>query len=205
MNTFVVGVTGGIGSGKTAATERFQSLGITVVDADLASRMVVETGRPALKAIEEHFGSRVIAPDGQLDRRALRDIVFADPEQRKWLERLTHPLIAQEILSQIQSSTSPYTILVSPLLLEGNQHQMVDRILVIDVPQDIQINRTIRRDTTTEAGVKAIIAAQMQRQQRCEKADDIIVNDKDLASLHEAVDHLHTTYLELANARHKQL
>ncbi|MGC1507951.1 dephospho-CoA kinase, partial [Ketobacter sp.] len=124
---------------------------------------------------------------------------------RKWLERLTHPLIAQEILSQIQSSTSPYTILVSPLLLEGNQHQMVDRILVIDVPQDIQINRTIRRDTTTEAGVKAIIAAQMQRQQRCDKADDIIVNDKDLASLHEAIDRLHTTYLDMANARHKQL
>jgi len=205
MNKFVVGVTGGIGSGKTAATDRFQSLGITVVDADLASRVVVESGRPALKAIEGHFGSGVIAPDGQLDRRALREIVFADPDERKWLERLTHPLIAQEILSQIQSSTSPYTILVSPLLLEGNQHQMVDRILVIDVPQDIQINRTIRRDTTTEAGVKAIIAAQMQRQQRCDKADDIIVNDKDLASLHEAIDRLHTTYLDMANARHKQL
>lgn len=194
---FVIGVTGGIGSGKTAATDRFQTHGITVVDADLASRVIVEPGRPALEAIAEHFGDGVIAADGSLDRRALREIVFADPEQRQWLERLTHPLIGQEILSQIKASVSPYTILASPLLLEGNQHEMTQRVLVVDVPESLQIERTINRDNTDEAGVKAIIAAQMPRQKRLDKADDVIVNDQDLDHLHQQVDRLHQHYLEL--------
>lgn len=194
---FVIGVTGGIGSGKTAATDRFQTHGITVVDADLASRVIVEPGRPALEAIAEHFGDRVIAADGSLDRRALREIVFADPEQRQWLERLTHPLIGQEILSQIKASVSPYTILASPLLLEGNQHEMTQRVLVVDVPESLQIERTINRDNTDEAGVKAIIAAQMPRQKRLDRADDVIVNDQDLDHLHQQVDRLHQHYLEL--------
>lgn len=194
----VIGVTGGIGSGKTAATDRFQTHGITVVDADLASRVIVEPGRPALKSIEEHFGAKVIAADGSLDRRALREIVFADPEHRKWLERLTHPLIAQEIVSQIQGSQSPYTILASPLLLESSQHQMVSRVLVIDVPVELQVARTITRDDTTEEGVKAIIAAQMPRQDRLQRADDVICNDQNLEHLHREVDKLHQTYLQLA-------
>lgn len=194
----VIGVTGGIGSGKTAATDRFQEHGITVVDADLASRVIVEPGRPALKAIADHFGPHLIAADGSLDRRALREIVFADPAQRKWLEQLTHPLIGQEIVSQIQASTSPYTILASPLLLESSQHQMASRVLVIDVPVELQIARTVTRDETTEAGVKAIIAAQMSRQARLSKADDVICNDQDLNHLHNEVDTLHQTYLQLA-------
>ncbi|MEZ5505373.1 MAG: dephospho-CoA kinase [Gammaproteobacteria bacterium] len=196
----VVGVTGGIGSGKTAATGRFQALGITVVDADLASRVVVEPGRPALKAIEEHFGKDVIADDGTLNRRALRDIVFANPEERKWLERLTHPLIAQEIVSQIQASQSPYTILASPLLLESGQSRMAQRVLVIDVPEDVQIARTATRDNTDANSVKAIIAAQMKRADRLAKADDVIVNDRSLDDLHQAVDALHQRYLEMAKS-----
>jgi len=196
----VVGVTGGIGSGKTAATDRFQALGITVVDADLASRVVVEPGRPALKAIEEHFGKDVIAADGTLNRRALRDIVFANPEERKWLERLTHPLIAQEIVSQIQASQSPYTILASPLLLESGQSRMAQRVLVIDVPEDVQIARTATRDNTDTNSVKAIIAAQMKRADRLAKADDVIVNDRSLEELHQAVDALHQQYLEMAKS-----
>lgn len=196
----VVGVTGGIGSGKTAATDRFQALGITVVDADLASRVVVEPGRPALKAIEEHFGKEVIADDGTLNRRALRDIVFANPEERKWLERLTHPLIAQEIVSQIQASQSPYTILASPLLLESGQSRMAQRVLVIDVPEDVQIARTATRDNTDANSVKAIIAAQMKRADRLAKADDVIVNDRSLEDLHQAVDALHQRYLEMAKS-----
>lgn len=196
----VVGVTGGIGSGKTAATDRFQALGITVVDADLASRVVVEPGRPALKAIEEHFGKEVIADDGTLNRRALRDIVFANPEERKWLERLTHPLIAQEIVSQIQASQSPYTILASPLLLESGQSRMAQRVLVIDVPEDVQIARTATRDKTDANSVKAIIAAQMKRADRLAKADDVIVNDRSLEDLHQAVDALHQRYLEMAKS-----
>lgn len=194
----VIGVTGGIGSGKTAATDRFQTLGIKVVDADLASRVVVEPGRPALQAIAEHFGAGVISADGTLDRRALREIVFANPDERKWLERLTHPLIAQEIVQQIQSSTSPYTILASPLLLESGQSRMAQRVLVVDVPEAVQIARTTRRDNTDEAGVKAIIAAQMKREDRLAKADDVIVNDQSLEALHAAVDQLHQHYLELA-------
>ncbi|HAU13316.1 MAG: dephospho-CoA kinase [Pseudomonadales bacterium] len=194
----VIGVTGGIGSGKTAATDRFQEHGITVVDADLASRVIVEPGRPALQAIAEHFGPHLITADGSLDRRALREIVFADPTQRQWLEQLTHPLIGQEIVAQIQASTSPYTILASPLLLESSQHQMASRILVIDVPVEMQIARTVARDETTEAGVKAIIAAQMSRGERLSKADDVICNDQDLNHLHSEVDRLHQTYLQLA-------
>ena len=194
----VIGVTGGIGSGKTAATDRFQALGITVVDADLASRVVVEPGRPALQAIAEHFGPSVIAEDGSLDRRALREIVFSHPDERKWLERLTHPLIAQEIVQQIQASESPYTILASPLLLESGQSTMAQRVLVIDVPEDVQIARTATRDKTDANSVKAIIAAQMKRQDRLAKADDVIVNDRSLQDLHNAVDRLHQQYLNMA-------
>lgn len=195
---FVVGVTGGIGSGKTAATDHFHSLGITIVDADLASRVIVEPGREALSKIAEHFGSGVIADDGTLNRRALREIVFNNPAERKWLEQLTHPLIAQEILAQIQASQSPYTILASPLLLESGQAQMTNRVLLIDVPENLQVKRTVQRDDTTEAGVKAIMQAQMSRADRRAKADDIIVNDQDLAHLHKEVEAHHRHYLDLA-------
>lgn len=197
----VIGVTGGIGSGKTAVTNRFQSLGITVVDADLASRVIVEPGRPALAEIEAHFGSNVIAKDGTLDRRALRDIVFNNPNERKWLEQLTHPLIGQEIVSQLQASQSAYTILVSPLLLESAQHQMAQRILVIDAPVKTQVARTISRDNATENSVKAIIEVQMDRDSRLNKADDVITNNKSLNELHTNVDTLHNTYLALASAQ----
>lgn len=195
---FVVGVTGGIGSGKTAATDHFQTLGITVVDADLASRVIVEPGREALIQIEEHFGNQVIAEDSTLNRRALREIVFNQPEERKWLEQLTHPLIAQEILSQIHASQSPYTILASPLLLESSQAKMTQRVLLIDVPESLQIQRTTARDDTTEAGVKAIMQAQMSRDERRARADDIIVNAQDLDYLFDQVEEHHQKYLQLA-------
>lgn len=198
---FVVGVTGGIGSGKTAATDHFQSLGITVVDADVASRVIVEPGREALVKIEEHFGSHVIANDGTLDRRALREIVFNNPDERKWLEQLTHPLIGQEIMQQIQASQSPYTILASPLLLESSQSKMTQRILLIDVPEELQIARTTQRDNTTEEGVKAIMQAQMSRQERRSRADDIIVNDQDLDHLYRQVEEYHQKYLAMAQER----
>lgn len=198
---FVVGVTGGIGSGKTAATNRFAEHSITVVDADLASRVIVEPGRKAIQAIEAHFGSEVISADGTLDRRALRNIVFNDPNERKWLEQLTHPLIAEEILHQLRTSSSAYTILASPLLLESSQHKMAHRILVIDVPEALQISRTIARDETSEEGVKAIIAAQMSRQERLAMADDVVTNDQSLEFLHKAIDQLHLQYLAIAEAK----
>ncbi|OUS31665.1 dephospho-CoA kinase [Gammaproteobacteria bacterium 45_16_T64] len=193
----VIGITGGIGSGKTAVTNRFQHHGITVVDADLASRIIVEPGRPALLEIEKHFGKGTLLNDGSLDRRALRDIVFNDPNERKWLEKLTHPLIGQEIITQIQASQSPYTILVSPLLLESAQHKMAQRILVVDAPVEVQVERTVIRDKATEDGVKAIIKVQMERELRLSKADDIIINDKTLDDLYNKVDTLHKDYIAL--------
>lgn len=197
---FVVGLTGGIGSGKTAASDYLASLGITVVDADLASRVIVEPGQPALAAIEARFGAEVIAADGTLDRRALRERVFTDPEQRKALEAITHPAIGAEIMRQLQASRSPYTVLVSPLLLETSQHRMAQRILLIDVPEALQVARTTSRDEVPAAQVEAIMAAQMPREEKRGRADDIVVNDGDLSHLQAQLDTLHARYLEMARA-----
>lgn len=195
----VVGVTGGIGSGKSAVTDRFAERGICVVDADLAARVVVEPGKPALKEIAEHFGSHLISNDGTLDRAALRNVVFADAEERHWLEQLTHPLIGEEIVHQIQNSRSPYTIFVSPLLIETSQHALTDRILLVDVPVELQLQRTMARDNNSEEQVMAIIASQASREDRLARADDVIVNDKDLAHLDGEVSRLHDFYMQLAN------
>lgn len=195
---FVIGLTGGIGSGKTAASDYLAEKGITVVDADVVARLVVEPNQPALQTIEQRFGSQVIHADGTLDRRALREIVFADPSARKDLEAITHPAIGMEIFRQLQTSNSPYTLLVSPLLLESSQHKMAQRILLIDVPEALQLARTANRDQVDEAQVKAIMAAQMSRTDKRSRADDIVVNDADLASLHKQLDDLHKQYLEMA-------
>lgn len=194
----VVGVTGGIGSGKSAVTDRFAELNICVVDADVVARVVVEPGKPALRKIAEHFGSHLILENGALDRAALREIVFTDKEQRLWLERLTHPLIGEEITRQLQASQSPYTIFVSPLLIETSQHALADRILLVDVPVELQIKRTMARDNNNEDQVRAIIASQASREDRLRRADDVIVNDKDLAHLDREVARLHAFYLRLA-------
>ena len=201
--TLVIGLTGGIGSGKSAASAQFAELGITVVDADVVAREVVEPGSQALKQIGEHFGSSVIASDGTLDRRALRTRVFSEPRDKQWLESLLHPLIRDEIRRQLAASASPYTLLVSPLLLETGQHQMSDRVLVVDVPEALQLSRTALRDNTSESEVAAIMAAQMQRDERLARADDIIVNDNNLEHLHNEVLRLHKKYSELARCRHE--
>lgn len=197
--SFVVGITGGIGSGKSAVTERFERLGITVVDADLAARVVVEKGKPALKAIEEHFGSEVIAKNGELDRAALRSKVFSEDSERIWLERLTHPLIGTEILEQLAASKSPYTILSSPLLLETSQGELSQCIVVVDVPQELQLKRTMTRDNNDEAQVKRIMAAQMSRDKRLDRADIVIDNSRSLEDLDGAVAKLHGEFLNKAS------
>lgn len=197
----VIGITGGIGSGKTAVSDRFAGRGIVVVDADLASRVVVEPGRPALTAIREHFGDEVIAADGSLDRAALRSMVFADPAERRWLEQLLHPLIGEEIRSSLQAAASPYAVLASPLLFEAGQVNLVDRVLVVDVPEALQVARTAARDGNSEEQVRAIMAAQADRETRLAKADDVIVNDRGLEELDTAVGALHQSYLRLAQAR----
>lgn len=198
MKNFVVGLTGGIGSGKSAVSARFGSLGITVVDADQASRTVVEPGQPALAAIAERFGKEILGSNGGLDRAQLRQKIFADPAEREWLEKLLHPRIAIEIFRGLQAATSPYVLLVSPLLLEARQDTLANRVLVVDVEESTQLARTMARDANSEQQVRAIMAAQIARDARLARADDVIRNEGSLAELHAQVDALHTRYLELA-------
>ena len=193
-----VGLTGGIGSGKSAAAECFAALGVVIVDADIVAREVVAPGQPALQQIAAHFGDQVIAADGSLQRRVLREIVFADPEQRRWLEQLTHPLIAQSIQRQLAASTGPYALLVSPLLLETTQRELVQRVLVIDAPETLQVARTVARDQAQPEQVRQIMAAQMPREQRLAHADDVIVNQGDLEQLRQQVVQLHQQYSRTA-------
>jgi dephospho-CoA kinase len=194
---WILGLTGGIGSGKSAAAQCFIDLGIHVVDADHAARWVVEPGRPALAAIAEHFGAEVLRADGTLDRGALRGLIFEDAEQRRWLEALLHPLIATEIQRDLASASSPYAILVSPLLVESGQWKITRRVLVIDVPEQLQLQRTMSRDDASEEQVRAILNAQASRQQRLERADDVLVNDRDTVWLQSEVERLHHFYLTL--------
>jgi dephospho-CoA kinase len=198
MSRLVIGITGGIGSGKTAVSDRFKALGVTVVDADIASRVIVEPGRPALVAIAEHFGCDVIQADGSLDRGELRRRVFADPGERRWLEQLTHPLINEHIREELEQAESPYAVLVSPLLAETGQSRFCHRILVVDVPEEVQVRRTMARDANDEAQVRKIIEAQASREQRLALADDVIVNDSSLEVLDEEVARLHQVYTEMA-------
>jgi dephospho-CoA kinase len=193
--SYVVGVTGGIGSGKSAVTARLEKHGITVVDADVVSRVIVEPGRPALDAIASYFGSDILLADGNLDRAALRTQVFANPEQRHWLEKLTHPLIAEEIVAQLAASKSPYTLLSSPLLLETAQSGLTQCVIVVDVSEALQVARTMNRDSNDEDQVRRIIAVQMNREQRLKSADIVIDNSTTLEALNHAVDALHDKLL----------
>lgn len=194
---WILGLTGGIGSGKSAAAERFVELGVHLVDADQAARWVVEPGRPALASIVERFGPGVLQADGQLDRAALRQLIFADPEQRRWLEALLHPLIGQEIFSYLAKAESPYAVFVSPLMIESGQFKRTQRLLVIDAPQALQVERTLLRDQTNPEQVQAILKAQTSREERLRHAHDVVVNDRDLSWLHSEVDRLHHFYLTL--------
>lgn len=194
----IVGVTGGIGSGKTATTDEFARLGVEIVDADQVSRDVVNPGTQALARIAERFGPTILTDDGQLQRRQLRDIIFSDPDEKRWLESVLHPLIREEIVRRLQRSRSAYTILVSPLLFETNQHKLCDRVLLVDAPESLQVHRTRRRDQTSDTAVKAIMNQQMSREQRLAVADDVIVNDAGLPELHDAVRALHQKYTAIA-------
>ncbi|WP_027856142.1 dephospho-CoA kinase [Marinobacterium jannaschii] len=196
---FIVGLTGGIGSGKSAVSQQLESLGINIIDADIVAREVVELGESALDSIAAHFGNEVLLESGELNRAALRARVFAEPAEREWLEQLLHPLIRERIISQLQSSASEYTVLASPLLLETDQHLLVDHIIVVDVPEEIQVSRTTSRDQNSEQQVRAIIAAQMARKQRLEKADSVLDNSGDLYHLRQSVNQLHLKLLQLAS------
>ena len=191
----LVGLTGGIGSGKSAAADYFQTLGVDVVDADLASRAVVEPGQPALKKIAKHFGSNILDPHGQLDRAALRKKVFSDVAERKWLQQLLHPLINNYLVEQVNAAQSGYCLLVNPLLIESGQQQWCDIVVVVDVPVATQLSRTMARDDNTREQVQAIIDAQTSRDKRLNAADYVVTNDQDLGFLHDQIDTLHNDLL----------
>ena len=198
MSHFIVGVTGGIGSGKTTVTDAFQQFGVEVIDADVIAREVVEPGTEALAQIQQYFGDHMVLADGSLDRRALREAIFSNTEHKTWLNQLLHPRIRQCIEDRLQAAQSPYAILSAPLLLENKLTYLTDRVLVVDISEATQMQRTMQRDNANAAQVKAIMEAQLPRHERCAGADDIISNDGTLDDVYDQVAALHRTYLTLA-------
>lgn len=196
-----VGITGGIGSGKSTLTDHLAARGVAIVDADRAARDVVAPGEAALDAIASRFGKGILRGDGALDRAALRRIVFADPDALKWLESLTHPLIGARLQAGLAKAESAYAVLSSPLLLEGSQRELVDVVVVVDVPEGIQVARSVQRDRHDEALVRAIMAAQIERKQRLALADRVIDNSGTRAELERAATGLHSDLLTLAARR----
>lgn len=194
----VIGLTGGIGSGKTTVANEFANLGITLVDADILAREVVEPDTPALAEIAKRFGGDILDNSGSLKRSELRQIVFANQEHKLWLEQLLHPLIRELMRLRIKEAPSAYCILVSPLLLETDQSEMVDRVLVVDVSPETQLERTLLRDNSKAETIKAIIASQMNRETRLAKGDDVISNNGSAAELKDKVLALHSLYLEMS-------
>lgn len=197
MTKLIIGLTGGIGSGKTAVSDRFKALGIHIVDADIAARTIVEPNKPAWRDIKEYFGPEALLEDLTLNRAWLRQQVFADNAKRKKLEALTHPRIRDEIIRDLENSNSAYTLLASPLLIESGQVALVNKVIVVDVPETLQIERTCSRDNNDVEQVKRIIAAQLPRQQRLSHADWVIDNTQPLESLDEQVETLHQELLKL--------
>jgi len=199
---FVLGLTGGIGSGKSAASEWFEAQGIAVVDADIVAREVVNIGQPALQQIQQAFGDWVLLEDGSLNRRALRKYIFQSPEARKTLENITHPAIRTSIIQQLHAAQSPYAILVSPLLFETNQHELTQHTLLIDAAIELQIQRASQRDGQNVEQIQKIIAAQMPREQKRAMADDIVLNDGELEHLYAHLTPLHEKYLQMTAQNH---
>ncbi|MBM3356206.1 MAG: dephospho-CoA kinase [Betaproteobacteria bacterium] len=196
---FCVGITGGIGSGKSSAAEMFAALGAAVVDTDAIARELTQPGGGALTAIRDAFGAECIAPDGGLERAAMRRLVFRDPAAKARLEAILHPLIRAESRARLAAAREPYVIVVVPLLFEtGAYEDIVDRVLVVDCSEDEQIRRTIGRSGLQEEEVRAIMAAQLPRAARLERADDVLHNDKGMEALREQVLELHAKYLTLA-------
>lgn len=196
MAGFVVGLTGGIGSGKTTVSNLFAELGIVIADADIVSRTIVEPGKPAHKAIRERFGQTILLDNGRLNRAKLREIVFSRSDDRKWLESLTHAPIVQRLKEIIEGAISPYSILV--LSAGTGRSPMINRMLVIDVPEALQISRVKDRDSNSIEQIKAIIQSQPTRQERLGWADDVITNEGSLENLLPEVENLNSMYLCLA-------
>lgn len=189
-----VGLTGGIGSGKSTVSRYFRELGVPVIDADEVARRLVEPGTPGLKALEEHFGHSVIS-EGHLDRRRLRTIIFSDINERHWVESLLHPMIQAELLKLADQHSEPYVILEIPLLFEAGYRSLVNRILVVEATRDLQVQRVSQRDGVTAEQVEAVLQSQMDPQERRQLASDVINNTDDIDALRLKVELLHAKYL----------
>jgi len=194
----IIGLTGGIGSGKSTVANEFKALGIEVVDADLVAREVVAPGQPALAEIELYFGQEVINGDGELNRAKLRQVIFSSDQKKQWLNNLLHPIIREALLTQLAQARSQYVILEAPLLLENKLTQYTDFTLVVDVPETLQVERAMQRDNNSRSQIQAIIDAQISRQERRQQADYVIDNSKpDLVALKEQVKMLHLQFLSI--------
>ena len=198
-----VGLTGGIASGKSTAAKFFGALGVPVLDSDQIARDVVEPGQPPLERLVARFGASILTPDGHLDRPALRQIVFSDPKARADLEALTHPAIGAAMEARSAAAGGPYQVLVIPLLVEKNLMSQVDRVLVVDCDEDLQVRRLRDRDGSTPQQAQAILAAQAPRAARLRAADDVITNEADMSAVQNQVIALHARYLELAAQGHR--
>jgi dephospho-CoA kinase len=198
---FRVGLTGGIASGKSTVASLFAALGVPIVDTDLLAREVVAVGSPLLPQIAEHFGREVLLADGSLDRRALRERIFADDAERRWLEALTHPAIRELTDARCESARGPYVIVAIPLLVETRGGGRFDRVLVVDATPELQLARLVARDGLTRAAAERMLAAQVSREQRLAAADDVIANDGDVARLRDQVERLHLRYRAAAKAQ----
>lgn len=194
----IIGLTGGIGSGKSTVAEMFADKQIPIIDTDLIARDVVEPGQPAYNEVISRFGTEILEADGTINRARLRRIVFTDEKQRIQLEAILHPAIRQAVRQAVAQLTTAYCIVVIPLLFETRHYEFIDRVLVVDCPPELQIKRAVQRDQLTVPEVKKILAAQVKREIRLDGADDIIVNDSDLAHLRTEVNRLHDLYLQIA-------
>ena len=197
--TLVVGLTGGIGSGKTTVANGFSALGVPVIDTDQLARELVEPGQPALNEIIATFGSEAITANGHLDRDYMRQLIFTDSERKSQLEAILHPRIRQRIRTLLADIRSPYCIVVIPLLLEARQMDLVDRILVVDLPENEQLTRVAARDSLSDNAVMAIINSQTDRNTRLAAADDIIVNDRGMSELTGSIQKLHRRYMDITH------
>ncbi len=200
-SSFRVGLTGGIASGKTTVANLFGALGVTIVDTDVLAREVVAPGSPLLARIAGHFGAGVIAADGSLDRRALRDRIFADEAERRWLESQTHPAIRELTDSRSAAAPGPYVIVAIPLLVETRGQDRFSRVLVVDCAPELQLARLQARDGMTRAAAERMLGAQASREERLAAADDVIYNDGDIAHLRDQVESLHNRYMATARAQ----
>ena len=199
IRTFVIGLTGGVGSGKSTVADAFSALGVPIIDADQLARELVAPGQAALDEIVAEFGKNSIMANGELDRDVMRQRIYADPAQKSRLESILHPRIRKRIRTLLAGINAPYTIVVIPLLLETNQTDLVDRILVIDIPEKEQLKRVAARDGLSDNAVMAIMNAQADRKTRLEVADDVIVNDQDISALTKHVQELHEHYMDITH------